>query len=115
MNMLLRTSVQKNAKGVIIRLWFADVPGYSTLKLSDLGDGRWWIDLVRVGSPSHRGQGLGNRVLETGVRYAFDAGATNIGLHPHALGKPRFDLADWYRRRGFIYEDGTALWLRPLE
>lgn len=109
-------TVQHLANLVILRVWFDGVPGYSVVKMRPVGGGRWWFDLVRVGCSLHRGQGLGSRTLEEGIRYAREQlGATNIGLEPRALGwEPPFDLADWYRQHGFVHERGDELWLEPV-
>lgn len=111
-----RTTVERRSDLVILRIWFDGVPGHSIVKMRPVGsDGQWWFDLVRVGCPMHRGQGYGSRALEEGIRYAREElGATNLGLKPRPLGwKTPFDLADWYRRHGFVHEHEDELWMLP--
>lgn len=103
--------IQRNANVHIIEYRPEEVRGVMTVKARHLGDDVWWIDLVRVGNPSVRGQGWGSRTLELGVRYLRRQGAQRIGLEPHALGKFRFELDPWYRRHGFDEQDEKGLWM----
>jgi GNAT superfamily N-acetyltransferase len=111
----VEVTVQRLANVLVLKVWFEDVPGYSVVKMRPVGAGRWWFDLVRVGSTLHRGHGYGSRLLEEGIRYAYEElGATNVGLEPRALGwKTPFVLADWYRRHGFVHEHEGELWMEP--
>lgn len=112
-----KTTAHRRGSSVFLRVWYDGVPGYSVVKMRPLGDACWWFDLVRVGSPAHRGLGLGSRTLEEGIRYAREAlGATNIGLKPHPLGwRTPFDLDEWYRQHGFVHRRGDELWMRDPE
>jgi len=109
-------TVQRRANVVVLRLWFSELD-WAEMKLRPLESGAWWIDLVRVDRPAHRGRGRGSELLEAGKRYALDElRATNLGLEPEALDESiGFDLAAWYRRHGFVHEHDGALWLRSLE
>lgn len=110
----MHTRVLRRKNIHILEIEVEGVQGLLIFKAHPLDDkGTWWIDLVRVGHPMMRGQGYGNFLLEQGLAYLERQGATNVGLEPHAIGKERFDLASWYKRHGFVHEDGNDLWLHP--
>jgi GNAT superfamily N-acetyltransferase len=107
-------TVERRDNVVIRRTFFPGVPGHSAVKMRLLEPGVWWIDLIRVGHPCHRGKGLGSIVLDDVVRHLLEEeGAKNVGLEAHPVGRERFDLVAWYRRHGFVHEDDDGMWLRP--
>lgn len=107
--------IRRDANLHILEFQLDGVMGIMTVKARHLGEDVWWIDLVRVGNPRARGQGLGSRTLELGIRYLRRQGARRIGLEPHAVGKARFDLKPWYQRHGFEEEDEKGLWMSVKE
>lgn len=90
--------------------WWPDNRFSVVARVLPLEEGEWWIDLIRVGDPTLRGEGYGSRALRDVVNFLVGfMRADRIGLQPHALGHTH-DLTSWYRRHGFTEQLGDELW-----
>lgn len=69
-----------------------------------LGPGLWWVSRVVVHPPSHRGSGLGSRVLKMIQRALLEQEPVGVRLLvvPGGYGNNVEQQARFYRKNGFV-------------